>query len=348
MGELSVREYIQIATSDVDDVINEWGFTEFSDAKLSTLSMGLRQQVSAASVLASNPSVLIADEPAGSLSTPEALEMYRRMVSYCRNHSISLLLVTHDSHSEGFADRIVRISDGRIGEEWTPGSDEESVIDQHGWLRLPRQLKAQVPSTAQIMRTNNDVVLSGMTFEPDVSKDFSSSRENSNKLSNYVIQTLGGQREISIGRGSLSAITGGTGSGKTTALRALWSSIQAQADDSEPALRAVLFEQDVAQELSAYELGANEKIIAKLGIQDLAHRRLKTLSGGQRQKSLLAVALSTECDLLMIDDPLRALDEESRELVIDILGDITDRALIVATSDANLIARAANITNLDD
>ncbi len=56
-------------------------------------------------------------------------------------------------------------------------------------------------------------------------------------------------------------------------------------------------------------------IVELLNISHLLHRRPGTLSGGERQKVSLARALSTRPEILLVDEPLSALDPESRENV---------------------------------
>jgi molybdate transport system ATP-binding protein len=56
-------------------------------------------------------------------------------------------------------------------------------------------------------------------------------------------------------------------------------------------------------------------VLARLGIEDLADRRPGAISGGQAQRVALARALATSPDVLLLDEPLGALDVETRETV---------------------------------
>lgn len=78
-----------------------------------------------------------------------------------------------------------------------------------------------------------------------------------------------------------------------------------------------------------------EAVMARLGIADLAERRIQALSGGQQQRALLARALAQDADLLLLDEPLSAVDAESRAVIAQVLDALRDagRTVVVATHD---------------
>jgi len=72
-----------------------------------------------------------------------------------------------------------------------------------------------------------------------------------------------------------------------------------------------------------------------LRLNHLAKRPVGSLSGGQQQRALLARALVHEADLLLLDEPLNAVDRETRLIVADVLDGLRaeGRTVIVATHD---------------
>lgn len=78
------------------------------------LSGGQQQRVAVARALVHGPSVLLADEPTGSLDADSAAAVMRLLIGACREAGASLLLVTHAGEVMGQADRLLRMQDGRL------------------------------------------------------------------------------------------------------------------------------------------------------------------------------------------------------------------------------------------
>ena len=78
----------------------------------------------------------------------------------------------------------------------------------------------------------------------------------------------------------------------------------------------------------------------RLGLTDLAGRQIGKLSGGQQQRALLARALAQGADLLLLDEPLNAVDAETREIIHEVLLRLQQegKTILVATHDLGRLA----------
>ena len=104
-----------------------------------------------ARALITNPRLILADEPTGSLdpiTSREVLELFKRLH---REQSVSFLLVTHSSEVANFCDRALELRDGRFiaqhgeGFEVDELSDSrELLIDDMGMVSLPPDLLLQM------------------------------------------------------------------------------------------------------------------------------------------------------------------------------------------------------------
>ena len=83
------------------------------------LSGGEMQRVAIARALAAEPSVLLADEPTGNLDAGNGREVLEILRDLNREDGLTMILVTHDLQIAGRADRVLRLSEGRM-EEWSP------------------------------------------------------------------------------------------------------------------------------------------------------------------------------------------------------------------------------------
>ena len=95
-------------------ILNTVGLEKHKRHKPTQLSGGQQQRVGVARALVVDPDIIFADEPTGNLdshTSAEVLELFRKIV---REQNMTLIMVTHDQHLAGFADKIFHIIDGKI------------------------------------------------------------------------------------------------------------------------------------------------------------------------------------------------------------------------------------------
>jgi len=78
------------------------------------LSGGQQQRVAIARALVNRPTVVLGDEPTGSVDTQTSKELVGLMRWLNREEGVTFVIVTHDLEAAGHADRIIRLSDGRV------------------------------------------------------------------------------------------------------------------------------------------------------------------------------------------------------------------------------------------
>lgn len=78
-----------------------------------TLSGGEKQRVSIARALASDPKIILADEPTGNLDTENASAVFNILKNVAKL-GITVIVVTHDIDIAGMCDRILELSDGKL------------------------------------------------------------------------------------------------------------------------------------------------------------------------------------------------------------------------------------------
>jgi putative ABC transport system ATP-binding protein len=78
------------------------------------LSMGERQRVMIARALSTQPRLLLADEPTGSLDSQRSREVLELLRELCRERDVAIVLVSHDPIAARYADRVYALRDGRL------------------------------------------------------------------------------------------------------------------------------------------------------------------------------------------------------------------------------------------
>jgi putative ABC transport system ATP-binding protein len=80
------------------------------------LSGGEMQRVAIARAISTEPELLVADEPTGSLDTASGLRVLELLSELNRSRRMTILLATHSSEAATFASRKLNIRDGRLEE----------------------------------------------------------------------------------------------------------------------------------------------------------------------------------------------------------------------------------------
>jgi len=96
------------------ELLEEVGLSHRSDALIPHLSGGERQRVALARALANGPSLLLADEPTGSLDTTATERVLSLLDASRERRGMTMLVVTYDSVVASRADRTLHMRDGRL------------------------------------------------------------------------------------------------------------------------------------------------------------------------------------------------------------------------------------------
>ena len=94
------------------------GLEKYMYHKGNAMSGGQQQRVGIARALAMQPDIIFADEPTGNLDTKTTAEVLELMQKIVKEKHQTLIMVTHDPEIAGFADRQIRIVDGKINNEF--------------------------------------------------------------------------------------------------------------------------------------------------------------------------------------------------------------------------------------
>jgi len=107
-----VKKKVRLAKA--EKMIELVGLSKHKKHKPNQMSGGQQQRVGMARALVLDPDIVFADEPTGNLDSATSAEMMALMRRVVNEQKKTLVMVTHDDHLASYADRIIRIVDGKI------------------------------------------------------------------------------------------------------------------------------------------------------------------------------------------------------------------------------------------
>jgi putative ABC transport system ATP-binding protein len=94
------------------------------------ISGGQKQRAAAARALVHNPTLILGDEPTGSLDTKNAKSLLETMKKMNEELGSTIMMVTHDAYSASYCKRIMFIQDGLLYKEIVRSTDREAFFQQ--------------------------------------------------------------------------------------------------------------------------------------------------------------------------------------------------------------------------
>ncbi|GAA4513306.1 dipeptide ABC transporter ATP-binding protein [Brevibacterium yomogidense] len=317
-------------------------------------SGGQRQRVLIALAIAGDPGLVIADEPTSALDVTVQKQVLDLLEDLVAARGAALVLITHDlGIARDRADRILVMEAGRVVE--AGAADDVLSRPQHPYTQ---KLLAAAPglTDAPRLRAVQEDTASGA---PAVQVSGLTRTFGTGTQAVAAVADV----DVIIRPGRTLGIVGESGSGKSTTARLLLGLEPADTgtgtvlgeelatlprrvrvlsrrarfvhQDATAALDPrFTVAQSIAEPLRGFRLFGGkaartarvEELLSLVALPaDVAHRLPRELSGGQRQRVTLARALASDPDLLVLDEPVSALDVSVQAQILDLLLDLQDR-----------------------
>ena len=111
---LIARKDNKKTTQKAKEILTYLQLADRMDHKPSELSGGEKQRVAVARALINDPSLILADEPSGSLDSKNRDELHKLLFNLREKFGLTIVIVTHDKELAALSDRVIEMKDGNI------------------------------------------------------------------------------------------------------------------------------------------------------------------------------------------------------------------------------------------
>lgn len=348
-------ENIGIPSNKIKEMLNDIsafiGIEELLSRNIDELSSGQKQKVAIASSLILQPKVLILDEPTSNLDV-QGTKILIEIIKKIKEKGISIIISEHrlDSFKE-VADRFLYISKGKLDKIWTKNEFENLSDERLASIGLR-------PKTV-VKNINNNI------------EDDKEPLLDIQSLSFHYKKTNSGIDNINLKlyKGEVVSLLGNNGAGKTTLCRVIsgllrekTGTIKYKGKISNCKLRnkfCYFVMQDADYQLYSdsvsEEIALGKKVTEKLKqdlieslntfkLMELKDRHPASLSGGEKQRVILAAAYCSDADIYILDEPTSGMDGDGLCAIIRWVKLLSEKGkvVIIITHDLLLAEATSN------
>lgn len=318
--------------------------------KVRELNIGSQQMVEIAKAISQQAEILVMDEPTSSL-TPSEAELLFDLIERLREQEISIIYISHKIEEIfQLCDRVTVLRDGaKVGEVAVEETDRNQLVH----MMVGRDIEERFP---KIKQQRGDKILEVENLSvPEKIKDAS--------FSVYKGEVLGIAGLMGAGRTELAKTIYGVFEPEEGKIS--YKGREIELDSPQEAIdlgfyylsedrqeEGLVLTESVEHNISlsilnrikrgglideSQEGNLARKYIDELEIKTPDEKRLvKSLSGGNQQKVVIAKVLSTEPELVILDDPTRGIDVGAKREIYNLINDFIDQGVAVILISSEL------------
>lgn len=367
-------EFIEAKVAEISEY---FGISKLYNKKINELSGGSKQIVLLASIMATNPKVLLLDEPTSMLDPIAKSNFINMLCRINKELGVTIIMVEHNLDSVfNIANKVFVLDNGRLVANCPP-SNLPSQLSSSGtakYVGLPEFEElfalygngAELPSTLSdkrlwLKKLIGNGIKKDITIKLPVEKKCILTAKNLYFRYDKKGEDIVKGASIGLARGEIVCLLGGNGGGKTTFINMLnnvlkpyagkvWVEKNCKVAILPQNAKGLFVESSVESELNFFAkiLGVEndivQELLGKFDLKEISNLHPYDISGGEVQRLAIAKLFLTNPDIIILDEPTQGMDMSAKEYLQHLLVDCCSKgkSVIVVTHDLRFASMVAD------